>query len=661
MTYGSESSLINCTVVGNSTVYSVPSVRVGRNNIVALSCSTGSDIGGTTLANNVRGQIDGIYQTIAPALGDFRVIAGSVAATAGSSDGADGSDCYAVIPAEYRNLDFHKNPISGSGICAGALQETVATAGGALQFHGISATSQVIVNGWRSIKAGTYLFPTSYPVQYLVEAQLSTGKIYAWDTSEEHGDFHLPEWNTGAVYLMPPPSQSIVMTNTMVLAAGELWLDPEKGSDTEGDGTEEHPYETLQKGVSAGTDNTFVYCKKGTYSKGSTSGGGIGNRVHLNWAARRFVGVDGASDTFIDGASDTTTVDSQPGCGPAAMRAIYVNGAPITSFEGFTFRNCHTDAKGSGVSESAGHRGCVAYSSSANVMFSDCVIDATCSAAANAFLGCRLYRCVATNLPYAVIPAQNTSLISCVLENCRHATSWQTGRGFHCTMRNSGTLAWNYACIGADSDNIRPTSESVYFAGSIMHNFSSYYAGTTGYIRDNPLFTSAAGAAVRRSSPAFTCGEIPTDSNYGAQYYKYVGTDFYGRPLTFVDGKPVAGADTLGVFEMFAHRWLAVTDATCNVTETSDGTISVPQGHALSVAAPTGTLDVPGGLVLRFVVPSGGRLAVSFGDDVREFEEGEHEYRLESSSGMTLTMSSVAGTSTLCSLKKGGGFVIMYY
>ena len=545
---------------------------------------------------------------------------------------------------------------------AGAIQESVAAAGGALQFAGISSAAQATVNGCRNIKGGTYLFPTNYPVQYLVGTRLDTGKIYAWDTSDAHGDFHLPDWKTDTLYLMPPPQTGVVMTNTMILAAKEIWLDPVNGSDTEGDGTEENPYETLQMGVTAGAANAFVYCKKGSYAKGGVVDAGITNRVYLNWRASRYVGVEGASKTFIEGAADATTVASQPGCGPAAVRGAFVGGTPITGFEGFTFRNCHTDAKANGVSSANGHKGCVCWSSSATATFSDCVIDASCSAAENAFLGCRLYRCVATNLAYAAVPAQNTSLVACLLENCRHATTWQVGRGFHCVMRNSGTLGWNYACIGADSDNVRPTSESVRFAGSIMHNYSSYYSGTTGYVRDDPQFVATSGVGIRRSSPAFTCGERPTAANYGAEYYKYVNTDFYGRPMAFVNGKPVAGADQLGEFKIFAARNFAVEEATPGVAESSDGVVSLPQGQSLLVTVPAGALDVSGGYVMRVVVPAGGRLSVAVNGSVRDLGAGEYDLRLPRTPlETTLAASSVAGTSTLCSLKRGAGMTIVFH
>ncbi len=647
--------IVNCTVFGNATGSAVSGANVGRNNIIALSRTTSTELSGTALENNVLETVDGIYQLVAPAAGDFRVLAGSAAATAGSATGADGSDCNVVIPEAYRNLDFHGNAISGDGICAGALQETAAAAGGALQFGGISSTAQVSVDGWRSNKAGMYLFPTAYPCQYRVEAVLASGKLYAWDTSDAHGDFHLPDWNTGVCYLMPPPQTDVVMTNNMVLTKKEIWVSPD-GDDVNGSGDEANPYETLQYAVGQSVDYTFIYCKKGTYAKGGEFYWGITNRVYFGWRAARFVGVEGAAETFIEGAADTTTVETQPGCGPAAMRAVCAAGSGITGFEGFTFRNCHSDALPTGATLANGHQGGICRTTSNNLTFMDCFIDASCSAASGAFAGCKLIRCTATNLPHAAVGGK--TLVACRLENCLASEYWPSGQGFHCTLRNSGTLAWNYACIGSGGARIR-TSNAAKFAGSVMHGYTAYETGTTGYVTDDPLFVASTGVDIRRASPAFTCGEVPTAENYGAEYYKYVCTDYYGRPLTFIDGKPVAGAEQKGVFAMFAKRHFTVTEAATDVTESADGAIALPAGASLTAFAEAGTFDMRNGLLLSFRVSEGGSLSIVVNGVARSFGAGEHGFVLPATaSAVNLFVSADSGASTLLSLRKSGGTII---
>ena len=656
-------SMEHCTVFGNATYTSV-SVGTGgtaRNNIIASSFSSSgvADVSGTTLSGNVCGAVDGIYQTIAPAIGDFRVLKGSVADLS-RVNGADGSDMYRPVPEEYRNLDFYGKPIPAENACAGAVQEVVEAAGGALQFDNISSTAGVTVNGWKSIKSGAYLFPTNYPEQYLVGPALVSGKIYAWSTADGHGSCHLPDWKTDSLYLMPPPQTDVVMTNTLRLAAGEVWLDPEDGNDDNGTGTEERPYQTLQKGRDAAVaDYTFVYCKKGNYDKGGSFYWGVTNRVYIGTRAVRFVGVDGASETFITGAADSNPpVETQPGCGSAAIRAI-ASGSCTSGFEGFTFRNCHSAAQMEGESAAVGHQGCVMRSGGSGVTIRDCVVEASCGAAANAFTGGRLERCWIKGLASGSAVYSDVTVVASCIENCKSSEYWPSGHGFHCAFRNSGTLAWNYACIGSGGARVR-TDNAAKFASSVMHNYTTYEAGSTGYVTGDPLFASTTGPSVRRCSPAFTCGEVPTAENYGAEYYKYVSTDFYGRPLTFVDGKPVAGADQLGVFELFAHRHFTVTEATPHITEAVDGSISVPQGERLVASADAGVLS-PCAHVLKFNVPNGGTLSISLNGEVHDFETGEHVLNLpKSPSAVKLVVSSDGGTSTLLALKREAGtmFVI---
>ena len=448
------------------------------------------------------------------------------------------------------------------------------------------------------------------------------------------------------------------MTNTLRLATKEIWLSPD-GDDDNGDGTEEHPYQTLQKGRDAATtDYTFVHCKGGTYDKGGSFYWGVTNRVYIGTRAVRFVGVDGADETFIVGAADATTVDSQPGCGPAAYRAIAA-GSATACFEGFTFRNCHSDVLPEGGSVGNGHQGCVLRTTGANVTVRDCVVEASCGAAANAFTGGRLERCWIKGLASGSAVYSDVTVVASCLENCNSSEYWPVGHGFHCILRNSGTLAWNYACIGSGGARVR-TDNAAKFAGSVMHNYTTYETGTTGYVTDDPLFVSSTGAAVRRCSPAFTCGEVPTADNYGAEYYKYVSTDYYGRPLTFVDGKPVAGADQLGVFELFAHRNFTVTDATPRITESVDGSISVPQGDRLVASADAGVLG-PCALALKINVPNGGSLSISLNGDVRDFETGEHVLNLpKTPSAVELAVSADVGTSTLLALKQDAGMVFVF-
>ena len=541
---GGYNSMEHCTVFGNATYTSVSAMTVAKNNIIALSysSSSASDLSGTTLANNVLGAVDGIYQTIAPAAGNFRVLSGSVA-DLNRVDGADGSDMYRAIPEEYRNKDFYGNTIPAENALPGAVQEVVAAAGGALQFTELSSSAAVCVNGWKSIKSGAYVFPTNYPVQYLVSPALSSGRFYAWTTSSDHGGFHIPDWKTDTIYMMPPPSSSVVMTNTLKLAAGEVWLDPDDGDDDNGDGTESNPYQTLQKGYSTAAAYSFVYCKAGSYNKGGEAQYGK-NRLYTHDRSLRFVGVDGAANTFIVGEADTSNpVPSEPGCGPNAMRGLYV-GSGTTGFEGFTFRDCHASSSADGTDTT--RQGGIMRTTSNNVTIQDCIIESSCSSATHAFTGGRLVRCHFKGLASGVPAYSLARLSGCLIENCP-ASDWPGGEGYNCTLRNSGILGRNYMCIASGKlTSTAFASGHSRHAGGLYWGFTGTVPSGTGYTVGRPRFVSSHGAEIRRISPAFTCGEVPTAANFGADYYKHVCTDFFGNPIAFTAGKPVVGADQIG-------------------------------------------------------------------------------------------------------------------
>ena len=623
-----NASLSHCTVFGNATYTSVSGVTTAKNNIIVNSFtkSGGTDLSGVsdaTISGNALGLEHGEYQLIAPAAGDFRVLKGSASETICAGSPADGSDLVRPVPEEYRNKDFYGNPITENCV-AGAVQEVVAAAGGALRFEGLSTAKGVRVNGWRNIKTGAYIFPEKWPVQYLVEPELTEGKLYAWDTSGDHGNFHFPNWNTDSLYLMPPPQIGVVMTNTMMLATGEMWLDPKDGSDSTGDGSEDAPFRTLQRGVDEIRDSnarTFIYCKKGTYAEGGTNyHWGVTNRVLIKSRNVRFVGVDGADETIIEGTPDLTHGSTtRPGCGPAAMRAICVAaGSPIAGFEGFTFRNCYTDSAEEGEANTEGFQGAIFRTTSDSFTLMDCVVS-NCASVSSLFTNGRVIRCRVSGVQNISQPCDATIVSGCLFENNASSDTGASGFGAHVTLRNSGGLLENYACVA--SGGIRANRR---YAGCIMHGFNIYTA-TEGYIADDPRFAATDGAKILRSSPAFTCGEKPTADNYGTNYYKYATTDFYGRPITFVDGKPVAGADQFGVFSMFDKKAFEVSEATPKALETLSGTIEISEGESIK-ASKSASVDAnaPGAWFIRFTVPENGLFAITVNGAEMVYEAGVH-------------------------------------
>ena len=212
----------------------------------------------------------------------------------------------------------------------------------------------------------------------------------------------------------------------------------------------------------------------------------------------------------------------------------------MTGFEGFTFRNCHASSSNDGTATS--RQGGILRTNGSNVTIQDCVIEASCGSATHAFTGGRLVRCHFKGLASGVPAYSPARLSGCLVENCP-ASNWPSGTGYNCTLRSSGILGNNYNCIASGTIGSTPAGRATH-AGSLYSDRS--LSANAGYTVDRPRFVSSQGAEIRRISPAFTCGEVPTAANFGADYYKHVCTDFFGNPIAFTDGKPVAGADQIG-------------------------------------------------------------------------------------------------------------------
>ena len=113
---------------------------------------------------------------------------------------------------------------------------------------------------------------------------------------------------------------------------------------------------------------------------------------------------------------------------------------------------------------------------SKNVTVQDCIIESSCSSASHAFTGGRLIRCHFKGLASGIPAYSLATLSGCLIENCP-ISDWPGGSGFHCTLRNSGTLGRNYLCIASGkltstafaSDHSRHAG-SLYWGGEFMYN-----------------------------------------------------------------------------------------------------------------------------------------------------------------------------------------------
>ena len=580
---GSNTKAVHCTLVGNLTTYAAKSDVTLYNSIISLSCDSVEFDGGVpqNAAGNATQSEYGNYQTVAPLLDDYRVIEGVEAEEAGDAQYTSAETLTAFgkkhFPSDIVNKDFFGRSIGSEGgefVVAGAVAESVLLAGGAIAFDKLDWTSRVVVNGIASCKDDIYAYPVKYPVQWRVTPELSTGKLFCWSTSADHGYAHFSDTNDVA-YLMPPPDVDSVMTNSLALAKTPVWLSPD-GDDYDGDGSFDNPYQTLAKGVAAaGSGNRLIYCKRGTYNKGEAYGGGRTNRVYLNEQSARFVAVDGKEVTFIEGAAASEKAGSDEtfqGCGTDAIAGVYVNGSPRVCFIGFTFRNCHT-VYGSGGN--AKEQGAVVRATALCTSLMDCdIVDN--SAIRGVARGAKLIRCKISNNNVNGALWRESLAFGCEISN-NSFTPEANAMGYNCTYLGDSPAGSCFACIGANGESV-PSNLS--YIGSLFYNYASN--GGTGYITDDPLMVGTADGRVSKRSPAYSCGVKPNGSSdaEGASYYKVADYALDGVPLTLTDdGRPMAGAYQCGVDG-------AVTVLAANGgISVSSGTMEVSRDETLEIAA----------------------------------------------------------------------------
>ena len=488
------------------------------------------------------------YQVMGTATDDWRLIAGCEAATAGTADNL----AQFAVPEGDRYLDFFGKPIPTSGtIAAGAVQEVATPAGGGL----VWSTSSWTVDG-KLRYAGSYAFPSVYPTQYLAKVQLPAGK-YLMRYKVGSSLFIASEMDDSA-WMMPSPDPTQVDTVVWEQTSTVVWVDDEKGDDDTATGTEALPYKTIQAAVAATASGSRIHVKKGVYDEGGDYGQGCSNRVQVSGKTLRIIGVDGKDVTTIVGAKDETTLGaaSMPGCGPAAMRCLYV-GDGFGQLQGFTLQGGRT---GNASTSAEGQRGGGVWMAGTGPFY---VTDCT-------FSDCR-------GGPWGTVRAAFCQ--RCRFEDCHGTTSmFSTGVPLSCCEFDADCgceygykgISYNptYHCSFAGAAGVWPYSEDdanthvadVVGAGYQVTDKVTLYGcvfgditvlqAPSGFVKADPLFVDPATADLRTlvSSPVFTAGEAMTAENYGASYYKYMMTsDIDGNRISFPDGKPVAGAHMKGV------------------------------------------------------------------------------------------------------------------
>lgn len=528
---------VNCTFFANKYRIGTPTLY----NCIIAGDGNGEPSGtaSTTTAS------DGYYQLFAPAFGDYRPVAGSTAATLGSLSNIKQVTVYGYAYDSGTLTDYNGSTYPTSGaIAAGAIQDVApAPVGGAVQF--VTEGSGFEVDG-RFARSGDYAYPEAYPTQWQTKAAAPEGKyIFCYDRYSQDGGRKHPQMDD-TVWLTPPADASSVSTNIAVFASVALWVNPSDGLGNDGNaGTSSSaPLKTLQAALDkcASSTYTVVFAAEGDYNEGGkihASTHPLTNRVYVASDKYVFLRGAGAGKSFITGSVDPAT----GGTGTGAIRPV---GCMSEKFavQGFTLRG----AGAYSVDTSVGYMNAGAFCGNGEGShLLDCAVTGCAGSSAVVYRG-RVERCRiagnttlrnVVNAPVIVssivadneIPANNAVLGGTCI--CLQSTI-RGDSGVHCT--SSGVSAYGTVFSTALSSN------GALLNGCLVWDFATSPDDVT---RGNPLFTAAANLDFRvlASSPAYTCGVVPSASNYGSTVFaKYATSDVDCNPLAFKDGKPLAGA-----------------------------------------------------------------------------------------------------------------------
>ena len=359
---------VNCTIFGN---YFATHTAAGCKlyNSIAFSGVAGRCLVASTTKE--RNELDWkTFPIMSTATADIHVRKGAAAETMGDAQyrGAD----YMPLPEGVdRYRDIRGNPVPQTGaIMAGALQETATPAAGAIQFSSLLyATNTVNISGGRlefcvdgsgsrmisTDPLPAYVIPAAYPVQYAVRLLMPEGirPIRAYVGVGYSSSTSLYPEPDDSFLFTPPPDVGTVQTNGVWTAGPVVYADP-SADPALADGTEAHPYATLQAAADAHYYGVVV-AKPGVYASGvqTVTPNGysypLSARLILTNGCKRVIGEMGAEKTFIKGAPDPDTLneDVMPGCGAKAVRGMVVT-TGNHQIQGFTFTGGYTHLRARG-------------------------------------------------------------------------------------------------------------------------------------------------------------------------------------------------------------------------------------------------------------------------------------------------------------------------
>lgn len=261
------------------------------------------------------------------------------------------------VPEVYLERDLAGKTIdwSATDLNAGAFM-----VGAAVPATGrVTFSADTYVDG-RLVEANAWICSETFPAQYVIEPADKSKELFGYSrTAQGSSVKNIRPYNVypqmdGTVRILLPRRTVATPDQTYEpnYVAATIWADPsDKGSDETGDGSEEKPYQSLQKAVDSVTKNyTIIRARRGDYKTGGQVCKGLMTRVDMtglgSGGSKKVVKIlaeEGPDVTAIWGAADETTLNdpNEPGCGPNAARCLALD-TFYTIVQGFTLRDGHT-------------------------------------------------------------------------------------------------------------------------------------------------------------------------------------------------------------------------------------------------------------------------------------------------------------------------------
>ena len=553
---GTDIKVINSIVLGNdgSNQYNVQRISL-QNSLTFLPSGFNAELKGNS--NSITNA--SAYQCVSPLTGDWRILRGSQAETAGDASLLE--EVQAKLPEGVdAYIDLFGNEIPKTGPIAAGCCQTIADP---LPYGGVTFTDAgtVLFDGKKLLGKKLYVCTDTWPTQYTFQAvNKGNPAIYSFVINSK---YVFPTMDD-TIYIAPTGMGTYVSCYVKD-ATATVYADPDKGSDSTKNGTNpETPYKTIQAAYVAAKNKgeySVVRAAPGDYNSGGSVNSTVSNRLQMAYSVR-VLGA-GRDKSIIRGHPSPST----GGLGAYAMRCVYRSGGS-GCVQGFTLTDGYTHGTSSKDTYIVRGGGVYANASSYDDSF-------------------RILDCTITNC-YSIRGGAGYSGLyeRCHITDC-HALAGNTGSAVSAGAGGIVRYARLISCIVDNLDDVAMSSGTLYGRSY----YSTFVGKTTGWVinkSDALLVNSIVVRCKSLTGPSSSQGcfawEVPTMSvasitqadpkfvdldggdyhptfvidkrehtTYGSPtlgggvWYPLssVGVclaDFDGKPLNLIDGKPTAGA-----------------------------------------------------------------------------------------------------------------------